>query len=324
MPRVSVVMPCYNGADSVRRAIDSVLAQTCSGFELVVVDDASTDGTPEIIAKIANNEPRIRVVLSERRAGPGAARNMGISEARGEWIAFIDSDDWYESRRLEVLLDEAERDGATLVADNQFFMRKHTDRPCYQLRSSVEDRVRRLTPYDLLKGDRWGRMANIGLLKPVVKRQFLEDSDIRYDEEFSGAEDFYFLLKCTQRASYVLFVTEPLYNYQISLGSFGSSPSVDMVVATRLIHERCSNLFKGKVDPSVLELMERRGRDLDNAIRYKRLITQIRALDFTQSTKQFLSDPGVLPFVVRMALLHLARQFVYLTGSRISTKFGDR
>ena len=312
MPRVSVVMPCYNGADSVRRAIDSVLAQTCSGFELVVVDDASTDGTPEIIAKIANNEPRIRVVLSERHAGPGAARNMGISEARGEWVAVIDSDDWYEPRRLEVLLDEAARDGAMLVADNQFFIRENTDHPCRQLRPSATDQVRRLTPYDLLKGDRGGRMTNFGLLKPMVKRQFLEACQIRYDEELCVGEDFYFLLKCTQRASYILFVTEPLYNYQIRKGSLASSPSVDMVVATRLIHERCSKLFQGKVDSSILKLMEKRGHDLDNVIRYKRLIAPIKALDFTQSIKQFLSDPGVLPLVVRRAFLYLGRQFVYL------------
>lgn len=316
MPRVSVIMPCYNATASVRHAIASVLAQTCSDLEIIVVDDNSTDDTPEILANIATNEPRIRVLRTERNAGPGVARNVGISAARGRWIAFIDSDDWYESRRLEILLDEAERAGAMLVADNLNFVRENTDRPWRQLRPSATDRVRRLTPDDLLEGDSWRRMSNFGLLKPVVKRSFLDEFEIRYDEEFGVGEDFYFLLKCTQRASYLLFVTEPLYNYQTRKQSLSSSPSVDMVIATRIMHEHCSKLFQGKVDPSTLKLMEKRGRDLDKAIRYKRLIIPIKALEFNQSIKQFLSDPRALPIVARMLLVHLGRRIVYLTGSR--------
>ena len=316
VPRVTVIMTCYNSGDGVRRAIDSVLTQTCSDLELIVVDDASTDSTPEILAEMAANEPRIRVILNERNAGPGIARNTAISEARGQWIAVIDSDDWYEPRRLEVLLDEAERDGAVLIADNQFFVRENTDRPFYQLRPRGVGRVRRLTPYDLVKGDRWGRMANLGLLKPIVKREFLEDCDIRYDEEPCVGEDFYFLLECTQRASYLLFVTEPLYNYQIRKGSLGSSPSVESMIAIRLLHERFTELLQPTVAPSFLQLMEKRARDLDNAIRYKRLIIPIKALDLRRSIIQFLSDPGVAPIVIRMFLLHLSRRMAYLTGVR--------
>lgn len=314
MPRVSVVMPCYNRADSVRHAIDSVLAQTCSDLELVIVDDASTDETPEIIAEVASGEPRIRVILSERNAGPGVARNTGIAAARGQWIAFIDSDDWYEPQRLEILLDEAERQGSALIADNQILVQEKTDRPFYLLRPRTSVRVRRITPYDLLEGDRWGRLTNLGLLKPVVKRQFLTDCGILYDAEFSVGEDFYFLLKCTQRASYLLFVTEPLYNYRIRKGSLGSSPSVETMVATRRIHDRCADLFRQSADPVLNKLMEKRATDLDNAIRYKRLIVPIKAHDFGESIRQFLSDPGVLPIVVRMLMLHLGRRIAYMTG----------
>jgi succinoglycan biosynthesis protein ExoO len=308
-------MPCYNRADSVRRAVESVLAQTYSDLELVVVDDASTDGTPEILSQIATKDARVRVVLRDHNGGPGAARNTGISAAQGEWIAVIDSDDWYEPQRLQVLLDEAERDGAVVVADNQIFVREGADHPTCQLRAHGTERVQRLTPYDLLEGDRWGRMTNLGLLKPIVKRQFLEDSGIRYDEEIGIGEDFYFLLKCTQQASYMLFVAEPLYFYQIRKGSLGSSPTVESVVATQVMHERCCQLFQGKVDPSMRKLMEKRGHDLGDAVRYKRLIAPIKTFDLNRSVKQFLSDPSVLPFVFRMALLHIGRQFVYLKGS---------
>lgn len=307
MPRVSVVMPCYNSAAGVRRAIDSVLDQTCVDLELIVVDDASTDSTREIIAAIAKTDWRIQLIFSERNSGPGIARNMGISKATGKWIAFIDSDDWYESERLEILLDAAESDGAMVVADNQFFVQENADRPWRQLRKNSTDLPWHLKPNDLLKGDRWGRISNFGLLKPIVQRQFLNDSKIHYDEEIGIAEDFYFLLKCTQRASYTLFVNRPLYNYQFRKGSFSSSPSLDKVIATRVMHERCSKLFQGMVDSSVLDLMEERGRDVDNAIRYKRLMTPIKARDFNQSFRQFCSDPGALSLVVRRLFLQHER-----------------
>jgi len=88
--RVSVIIPLYQKAPYVRRALDSAAAQTFRDFEVVVVDDGSTDEGPQIVA--AYGDPRVRL-LSQRNAGPGAARNRGIREARGELLAFLDADD---------------------------------------------------------------------------------------------------------------------------------------------------------------------------------------------------------------------------------------
>lgn len=107
-PRVSIVMPAYNCAWCIDRAIDSVQAQTFTDFELVVVDDGSTDDTPTLLARRGD---ALRVIRQDN-AGMSAARNTGIAAARGEFIAFLDSDDWWRPHKLaqQVALLDAEPD----------------------------------------------------------------------------------------------------------------------------------------------------------------------------------------------------------------------
>lgn len=96
-PTVSVVIPAFNAAWCVRKAVDSVLAQTYRDFELIVVDDGSTDDTPQVLAQYGD---AIHVVRQSNR-GMGGARNAGIRAATGEFLAFLDSDDWWLPQKLE-------------------------------------------------------------------------------------------------------------------------------------------------------------------------------------------------------------------------------
>jgi len=97
-PKVTVVIPIYNREKYVRDAIDSILAQTFTDFELLVIDDGSTDGSPEIVRSYC--DPRIRLVCNEKNQGIPKTRNTGIRLARGEYLAFLDSDDWACPERL--------------------------------------------------------------------------------------------------------------------------------------------------------------------------------------------------------------------------------
>ncbi len=97
MPRVSVIIPTYNRAGLVQEAVASVLAQTYQDFELLVVDDGSTDGTPETLEAYGG---AIRVLRRPHRKGVSAARNRGSSAATGEWLAFLDSDDLWLPEKL--------------------------------------------------------------------------------------------------------------------------------------------------------------------------------------------------------------------------------
>ena len=100
-PLVSVIMPTYNSRAFVADSVQSVLAQTLADFELLLIDDGSTDGTPEVTAALAAGDPRVVRLFTPSNGGAAEARNLGIIRARGRYIAFCDSDDLWLPRKLE-------------------------------------------------------------------------------------------------------------------------------------------------------------------------------------------------------------------------------
>ena len=98
---VSVVMPLYNAQRFLRRPVESVLGQTHTNLELVVADDGSTDDSPAIVDSYARNDARVRLLRTECNGGVAAARNRAIAAAKGRYIAFLDSDDWWHPEKLK-------------------------------------------------------------------------------------------------------------------------------------------------------------------------------------------------------------------------------
>ena len=113
-PLITVVMPNYNGHRFVEQAIDSVLSQTYQDFELLIVDDCSEDDSLQLIKQKAQSDSRIRVIALEKNVGVANARNVGIREAKGKYIALLDNDDLWTADKLERQLAIAEK-GADIV-----------------------------------------------------------------------------------------------------------------------------------------------------------------------------------------------------------------
>lgn len=95
MPQISVIIPCYNHGKYLSAALDSLIAQTFTDWEAIIVNDGSTDETDAIATKYSEHDGRIRY-FSQNNSGASVARNRGVSEAQGELISFLDADDWYE------------------------------------------------------------------------------------------------------------------------------------------------------------------------------------------------------------------------------------
>lgn len=114
MPRISLIVPVYNVEAYLAACVDSILAQTFTDFECILVDDGSPDGCPALCDAYANRDARIRVI-HQKNAGVSAARNTGIQVARGEWLAFVDADDCVHPEFLELLYDAVQSHQAQIA-----------------------------------------------------------------------------------------------------------------------------------------------------------------------------------------------------------------
>ena len=119
MPKISVIIPIYNSQDSLRKVIESFINQTFKDFELLLIDDGSTDNSPNICDEFANIDNRIRV-FHQKNQGVAMARQTGINYARGEYSIHADSDDWVENHMLERMYATAKNKNADIVIANYF------------------------------------------------------------------------------------------------------------------------------------------------------------------------------------------------------------
>ena len=104
MVKISVILPVYNGSKYIKKSIESVLNQTFHDFELIIVNDGSCDNTLDIITSF--NDKRIKII-NQSNQGPGGARNNALKIAKGNYIMFLDSDDWYSTDALEIAYENA-------------------------------------------------------------------------------------------------------------------------------------------------------------------------------------------------------------------------
>jgi len=119
-PLVSIVIPTYNRVDFLRCAINSVLFQTVQDFEIIVIDDASSDSTQEFLLNLRKSNDRISYIRNEISLGGGGARNVGISASRGKWVAFLDDDDEWVNTKLEIQLEVLNSNPAAIACSGAY------------------------------------------------------------------------------------------------------------------------------------------------------------------------------------------------------------
>jgi succinoglycan biosynthesis protein ExoO len=215
-PDISVVIPCYNGAAHVGRAIASALAQQGAGaIEVVVVDDCSTDGSLQLVQALAGQDPRIIALCNARNMGPGGTRNAAIAAATGQWVALLDADDAFAPGRLARLLAIAADSGADIVADLPILYDLAADTVApTQLRT--EGGWRRLTAPALMEPDPVSGL-DLGLMKPIFRRTLASRGLWRYEDVRHG-EDFALYLALLLKGEAIVLLHEAHYIFSARLG----------------------------------------------------------------------------------------------------------
>jgi succinoglycan biosynthesis protein ExoO len=215
-PLVSVIIPAWNAQHYIEHAVRSVLSQSLESFEIIIVDDGSTDETRRVITSI--RDPRVFLCVNDSNLGPAYSRNLGIAKSTGEWIAILDADDWWERDRLKRLIELARDTGADVVCDDLYISSNPFTRPSttyLQSRRSVTLSAKTPSTITLLSMAR----EDHGYLKPVIRRSFMQKTGVKYREELRYSEDFLFFMDILLAGGQMIFVPEPMYYYRQTEGS---------------------------------------------------------------------------------------------------------
>jgi succinoglycan biosynthesis protein ExoO len=176
-PAASVVIAAHQAAAYVQEAIASALAQTRGDVEVIAMDDGSTDGTWGALQDCARRDPRVVPLQQPRRAGPSAARNTAIAQARGRWLAVLDADDLFLPDRLERMIARAEAAGADLLGDD--LLKQDFGTGAALGRCFGREALTRPGPLPLVElvrrdmPDMVGH-AKLGFLQPIIRRRALQ------------------------------------------------------------------------------------------------------------------------------------------------------
>lgn len=208
MAKISVIVPVYNTEAFLSRAIDSILAQSFEDFELILIDDGSTDSSSAICDRYCGKYSRVRVIHNENQ-GVSAARNCGIDMATGDWITFIDSDDYVQPEYLQNLYDNSQKYNSDFVMTG--IVRVHENNPADKVVREWHELVVDKNDIEKLYEENILQYQKGPVIK-LFKNEILKKSGVRFDARLSRGEDalfvYSYLLHCN-----VLSVAPGAYYY---------------------------------------------------------------------------------------------------------------
>ncbi len=320
-PDVTIVIPTYNRAQLLPRAVASVQAQTHRAWELVVVDDGSTDGTLADVGVMCQADPRIRLVANTRRHGPSGARNAGMAKSRADWVAFLDSGDSWEPQKLARFMAEARAHPDSVLIGSDYWMVDSARNRNETMLAFVHREMIRwwqaepltvaIMPWQAIKADSQALAAS-GVMRAMALGEFLwvhtSSAMVRLDaaraaggleEGLARTEDIDLWRKLADQGP-VRFIAEPLATFRIDGRDIGAGDRY-----ASLPEKRRPNLYATKL--AHLDLHFRMAR------RYGRTAEQ---------RPFFLSRLNHYHRICAQAALHSGHYWVYLAHRLACSRYG--
>ncbi len=301
-PVVSVVMPAYNVGDYITKAVQSILEQTLPNFEILIVDDCSSDHTARVMKQLAEEDSRVKPLFHDHNLGVSAARNTALENARGEWIAVVDPDDWIAPNRFERLIEIAEAYQADGVADNQFFVNARTEEHFGHLMVNGEAPISEMTSADFLNRD-LPEVRGYGLLKLILRRSFVNMHKLRYRLEFPRGQDCVFYCDCLAKGARIMITNEPYYYYRIHREGSTTANTLGLpsILSIKEVQETIENIFDTD-DPEVAEALARRKELIQECLHYRRVVDPLKDHQYGKALAELVGEPAyALKFAKRLS-----------------------
>lgn len=332
--KVSVIMPIYNAYDYLRPAMDSVLDQTLGELEIICVDDGSTDSSLDVLKEYQAKDSRVRI-LTENNAGPSWARNKGLARARGEYIIFLDADDFYEPTLLLRMYERAERDNLDITI---------TEYDIYDDRSATfEPRIRSdhgaiFDTEDVFSKNEYPEVifqsTSNYVWNKLFRASFIREKQLSFHQDMRVFEDVYFVMTALSMADRIgkhreVLIHHRVYSEQSKKRLFRKYykqvPELYLKIKEFLMH----NGMYAPLSQSFLNLSASRIYKIYNVLwpdakaeYYESLYTTYaEALGWEKAVPDEIEDEDVREFLAS-TLVHTHKQYLARTQKGLRTRLG--
>ncbi len=250
---ISVIVPIYNGEKYLENTLKSILTQTFLDFELLLINDGSSDMTPQICNEIAKIDSRVAVVHQENK-GVSAARNEGIKRAKGKYVCFIDADDYVESNMLEILYKNAIKNDVDISCCG--ILQKRLDgststKYCTGESVYIDDRNILIENFFT---DPIYKEVLYGPYNKIIKTDIVDS--VKFNENYKIGEDLLFNFECIEKSRSFYFENKGLYHYikreDSATTSRFSKKRFDYIYVADILLEKCSQYHKEAYDSALL------------------------------------------------------------------------
>ena len=225
--KVSIIVPCYNVEKYLERCLDSIIQQTEDNIEIICIDDGSQDNTKNILEQYKNNDSRIHLILTQN-GGAASARNLGIKEATGEYIMFVDSDDYIDKNMVKDMYESAINNNIDIIRCNRYDVYPNKNikierKPLWKENHIIhKDKFKEEVYIDFLKR---ARLTSSWMM--LIKTELIKKNEILFNEKLKVDEDVVFSMQIFTQADSFMYLPKAYYFY-IRHGQGLSAKGIDL------------------------------------------------------------------------------------------------
>ncbi|OFW97630.1 MAG: hypothetical protein A3J37_01415 [Alphaproteobacteria bacterium RIFCSPHIGHO2_12_FULL_45_9] len=253
--KISVIVAAYNAEKTLLGSVQSVLNQTHTALEVIIVDDQSKDSTLTLAQELAKMDARVKVIAAEKNGGPARARNAALDVATGDWVAIVDSDDVILPERFQAMLDVAQQTNADIIFDNLFYVTPHNGAEHLYIPKELPV-FGALSLSTFIKSHRKSvDIPNLGFLKPMIRRSKIEQSHLRYDPALKIGEDAMLIMDLMAMGATATLMSDAYYRYHRHDGSISAVQGMDSVAAITNGYQVYLTTYHGQINDEVVEAM---------------------------------------------------------------------